>query len=98
MQTAKHGDCRDQQRDKIKFRRLSPVGSRAGQAIADKPQERANQGNPYQGNSRPLPTFREEVEVMRGASMGKFVPLARALVAAALSEDPATAIRWHWRG
>jgi hypothetical protein len=34
---------------------------------------------------------------MRGASMGKLVPLSRALVPAALSEDPAIAIRWRWR-
>lgn len=95
MQIAKHGDCRDQQRDKIKFRRLSLVGRRSR---TPEPQERANQGNPYQGNSRPLLTFREEAEVMRGASMEKLVPLSRALVPAALSEDPAIAIRWHWRG
>ena len=80
MQIAKHGDCRDQQRDKIKFRRLSLVGSRAGQrSRTPEPQERANQGNPYQGNSRPLLTFREEAEVMRGASMGNSF-LSRALL------------------
>jgi len=53
MQTAKHGDCRDQQRDKIKFRRLSPVGSRAGQAIADTGTARAGQSR--QSVSRQFP-------------------------------------------
>jgi hypothetical protein len=70
MQIAKHGDCRDQQRDKIGF--VDCLSSAAGQVRRSRtpePQERANQGNPYQGNSRPLLTIREEAEVMRSASM-----------------------------
>jgi len=53
MQIAKHGDCRDQQRDKIKFRRLSLVGSRAGQAIEDTRTARAGQSR--QSISRQFP-------------------------------------------
>ena len=53
VQIAKHGDRRDQQRNKIKFRRLSLVGSRAGQAIEDTRSARAGQSR--QSISRQFP-------------------------------------------
>jgi hypothetical protein len=77
---------------------LSSAAGQVRRSRTPEPQERDNQGNPYQGNSRPLRVFQEEAEVMRAPSMGKLVPLSRAVVPAALSEDPAIAIRWHWRG
>ena len=53
MQTAKHGDRRDQQRNEIGFRRFPLVSSRAGQAIGTpEAQKRANQGN---SRSRAIP-------------------------------------------
>jgi len=77
---------------------LSSAAGQVRRSRTPEPQERANQGNPYHGNSLPLPIFQEGAEVMRGPSMGKLVPLSRALVPAALSEDPAIAIRRHRRG
>jgi hypothetical protein len=48
MQIAKHGDCRDQQRDKIRFHRLSLVRSRAGHAIEDTRSAKAGQSRQFQ--------------------------------------------------
>ena len=48
MQIAKHGDCRDQQRNKIGFRRLPLVSSRAGQAIEGTRSARAGQSQQFQ--------------------------------------------------
>jgi hypothetical protein len=53
MQISKHGDCRDQQRDKIGFRQSSVVSSRAGQAIEDTRSARAGQSK--QSRSRQFP-------------------------------------------
>jgi hypothetical protein len=53
IQIANHGDCRNQQRDKIRFRRLPLASSRAGQAIEDTRSARAGQSR--QSRSRQFP-------------------------------------------
>jgi hypothetical protein len=93
MQITKHGDRRDQQRNKIEFRRLPIISSRAGQAIEDTRSARAGQSR--QSGSRAIPGSCLHSERRRksgGCVHGKTCSSLARSVPAALSGDTATAL------